>query len=128
MRMHEKSHFCITADIFRTHTGYMYILCPESCPSCFESRVKRLHGVPLTSLCLTWTGPSCQTWQKGIFFFGQCRCNILGPQISTEGLGKHSKKNYGIIWEFFPTWGEGSSQFPKPKTKKKVPLNHPKIT
>ena len=23
------------------------------------------------------------------------------------------KKNYGIIWEFFPTWGWGSSQFSK---------------
>ena len=35
-------------------------------------------------------------------------------------LGTPSKKN-DIIWEFFPTWGGGSSQFPKPKTKKKCP-------
>ena len=42
-------------------------------------------------------------------------------------LGTCSKKKCGIIWEFFPTWG-GSSQFPKLKTKKKVPLNHPKVT
>ena len=46
--------------------------------------------------------------------------NIFQQQ---DYLGKHSKKNYGNIWEFFPTWGGGSFQFPKPK---KVPLNHPK--
>ena len=37
------------------------------------------------------------------------------------------KKKYGIIWEFFPTWG-GVFSIPKTQNQKKVPLNHPKIT
>ena len=41
------------------------------------------------------------------------------------------EKKYGIIWEFFPTQGGGSSQFPKLLLfyhSPKKPLKHLKIT
>ena len=41
------------------------------------------------------------------------------------GKGSPNKK-YGIIWEFFPTWGEGG--LPNSQIPKRVHLNHSKIT
>merc|ERR1712172_484502 len=42
-----------------------------------------------------------------------------------RGKGSLQKKNTGLFGNF-SQHGGGSSQFPKLKTKKKVPLNHPK--
>ena len=55
--------------------------------------------------------------------------NVHLPLQPREAKLMHAlkKTKKGIIWEFFPTWGGGSSQFPKLKTKT-MPLNHPKIT
>ena len=38
-------------------------------------------------------------------------------KMSSWSLGKHSKKNYGIIWEFFPN--VGPPPFGNPSFKKK---------
>ena len=39
---------------------------------------------------------------------------IIGLEFAPESnLGTHSKKNYGIIWEFFPSGGPPTSQIPK---------------
>jgi len=37
-------------------------------------------------------------------------------------MGSLQKKNTGLFGNFFSTWGGGSSQFPKLKTKKKMTL------
>ena len=54
---------------------------------------------------------SCINFFTSLILSGNHVSNFCG--ILRTVLGTPSKKQYGIIWEFFPTWGGGSSQFPK---------------
>ena len=46
-------------------------------------------------------------------------------ELGTLHIMEAFKKKYGIIWEFFPTWGGG---LPKTKNQKKITLDGQTIT
>ena len=81
-----------------------------------KEEIKKETKGPMKKVDEVRPGAICKNCQ------GHMNHNRAGQVCQTTSpLGKHSKKKYGIIWEFFPTWGGGSSQFPKPETKKKCP-------
>ena len=56
------------------------------------------------------------------------KIKILAKDLARGGKVRVQKKIRDYLGIFPNMGGGGSSQFPKLKTKKKVPLNHPKIT
>ena len=73
-------------------------------------------------------GSQCRQYHKLDFHILILETSKYSQYWVPAWLREALKKKYGIIWEFFPTWGGGVFPIPKSQNQKKVPFNHPKIT